>query len=86
MNLKKKGEKQYQKPIEEVRRRGVEQLGLMTTWAYLDDPKRLTFTFARYKFVAKMLVGMDRVLEVSCGDAFRMGTVRLNHWRPPFYS
>jgi SAM-dependent methyltransferase len=28
------------------------------------------FTLARYKFVAKMLSGRRRVLEVGCGDAF----------------
>jgi len=65
-----KGERQYQAPIREVQARGVERLGLMTSWAWLDDPKRLAFTFARYKFVAKMLAGADHVLEVGCGDAF----------------
>lgn len=65
-----KGEKQYQASIREVKGRGNERLGLMTSWAYLDDPKRLTFTFARYKFVAKMLAGRDHVLEAGCGDAF----------------
>ena len=44
----RKGEKQYQQSIVDVQKRGVEGLGLMTSWAYLDDPKRLTFTFARY--------------------------------------
>lgn len=64
------GEKQYQASIREVKARGHERLGLMTSWAYLDDPKRLTFTLARYKFVAKMLVGREHVLEAGCGDAF----------------
>ena len=65
-----KGEEQYQASIQEVKARGAERLGLMTSWAYLDDPRRLTFTFARYKFVAKMLAGRDHVLEAGCGDAF----------------
>jgi len=65
-----KGEKQYQQFIQLVRRRGNERLGLMTSWAYLDDPKRLAFTLSRYKFVAKMLSGSEHVLEVGCGDAF----------------
>jgi 2-polyprenyl-3-methyl-5-hydroxy-6-metoxy-1,4-benzoquinol methylase len=65
-----KGEKQYQEPISQVRERGVEPLGLMTTWAYLDDPRRLAFTFSRYKFVAKMMSGRKHVLEAGCGDAF----------------
>lgn len=34
------------------------------------DPKLLVFTLARHKFVAKMLTGYPRVLEVGCGDAF----------------
>ena len=76
MAKKKTGEKQYQDAIHEVLNRGAESLGLMTTWAYRDDPKRLAFTFARYKFVAKMLAGFDHVLEVGCGDAFVSRVVR----------
>ncbi len=72
----KKGEKQYQKAIDAVLRKGPERLGLMTTWAFSDDPKRLTFTFARYKFVAKMLAGCEHVLEAGCGDAFASRVVR----------
>ncbi len=49
---------------------GVAPLGLMTNQAWHDDPKRLTFTFARYKFVAKMLAGRSNVLEIGCADAF----------------
>jgi len=49
---------------------GQEKLGLMTNQAWYDDPKRLTFTLARYKFVAKMLTGCQNVLEVGCGDGF----------------
>ena len=63
-------EKQYQVMLEYRRRRGLESLGLMTSQAWYDDPKRLTFTLARYKFVAKMLAGRDHVLEVGCADAF----------------
>ena len=62
------GEKQYQEFIREFQARGNERLGLMTSWAYFDDPKRLAFTFARYKFVAKMLSGCKHVLEAGCGD------------------
>ncbi len=39
-----------------------------TTWHR--DPKRLGIVLARYKFVAKMLAGKARVLEVGCGDAW----------------
>ena len=44
--------------------------GRMTSHAWRDDPKRLGFTLARYKFVAKMLAGYEQVLEVGCGDGF----------------
>jgi 2-polyprenyl-3-methyl-5-hydroxy-6-metoxy-1,4-benzoquinol methylase len=71
-----KGEKQYQQPIQLIKQRGNERLGLMTSWAYLDDPKRLAFTLSRYKFVAKMLSRCEHVLEVGCGDAFATRIVR----------
>jgi SAM-dependent methyltransferase len=45
-------------------------LGLMVDEAWNRDPKHVLFTLARYKFVAKMLSGYDRVLEVGCADAF----------------
>ena len=28
------------------------------------------FMLSRYKFVAKMLAGLEHVLEIGCGDAF----------------
>jgi len=45
-------------------------LGLMSSHTYEVDAKRLGFTLARYKFVARVLKGCDWVLEVGCGDAF----------------
>ncbi len=63
-------EKQYQVMLEYRRKRGLETLGLMASQAWHDDPKRLGFTLARYKFVAKMLSGAQHVLEVGCADAF----------------
>lgn len=45
-------------------------LGWMTNQVWHDDPKRVVFVLARYKFVAKMLAGMQEVAEVGCGDAF----------------
>jgi 2-polyprenyl-3-methyl-5-hydroxy-6-metoxy-1,4-benzoquinol methylase len=42
----------------------------MTNQAWQDDPRHLLFTLARYKFVAKMLSGRERVLEIGCADAF----------------
>jgi cyclopropane fatty-acyl-phospholipid synthase-like methyltransferase len=63
-------EKQYQIMLEYRAKRGLETLGLMTSQAWYDDPKRLTFTLSRYKFAAKMLAGCEHVLEVGCADAF----------------
>lgn len=63
-------EQQYQATVETDDRSGRTKLGLMINYAWDDDPKRLSFTFARYKFVAKMLDGRNRVLEVGCGDGF----------------
>jgi 2-polyprenyl-3-methyl-5-hydroxy-6-metoxy-1,4-benzoquinol methylase len=62
-------EKQYQMLLER-RKAGLSQFGLMSSQAWQDDPRRLTFTFSRYKFVAKMLSGLDNVVEVGCADAF----------------
>jgi len=45
-------------------------LGLMANQTWRDDPRRLTFTLSRYKFVSKMLSGYGRVLEIGCADAF----------------
>lgn len=44
------------------------QLGDMHAASFAADPKHLGFVLARYKFVARMLQGMERVLEVGCGD------------------
>jgi 2-polyprenyl-3-methyl-5-hydroxy-6-metoxy-1,4-benzoquinol methylase len=49
---------------------GLARLGIMNNHVWHQDPKRLVFTLARYKFVAKMLTGRGRVVEYGCGDAF----------------
>jgi 2-polyprenyl-3-methyl-5-hydroxy-6-metoxy-1,4-benzoquinol methylase len=67
---KSRGEPQYQRGIDIVRERGVERLGVVASWAWHDDPRHLLFTMARYKFVAKMLGGYNRVVEVGCADGF----------------
>jgi len=36
--------------------------------SFKEDPKHLLFVLARYQFVARMLRGYDRVLEIGCGD------------------
>jgi SAM-dependent methyltransferase len=63
-------EPQYDILLDIKARHGVTRLGLMTNQAWQDDPKRLTFTLSRYKFVAKMLAGRKNVLEIGCADAF----------------
>lgn len=55
---------------------GVAHLGLMTNESWQLDPRRLVFTLARYKFVAKMLAGKHEVIEVGCGDGFGSRIVR----------
>jgi 2-polyprenyl-3-methyl-5-hydroxy-6-metoxy-1,4-benzoquinol methylase len=50
--------------------KGLTSLGLTTNQVWHDDPRRLLFILARYKFVSKMLSGKRQVLEVGCGDAF----------------
>ena len=52
---------------EEVR---VASLGRMRNFDWHNDPRRLLFTLARYKFVSKMIDGYETVLEIGCGDAF----------------
>lgn len=62
--------------LEVSQRIGPTRLGLLKTWEWYDDPKRLAFSLARSKFVAKMFAGRSRVLEVGCGDAFCAPIVR----------
>lgn len=63
-------ESQYQVLLELRERYGLGRMGLMSSQTWGEDPKRLLFLLARYKFVAKMLAGRKRVLEIGCADAF----------------
>lgn len=63
-------EPQYQCTLDLRATKGLTQLGLMTNVTWDTDPKRLAFVLARYKFVAKMLSGLPKVLEVGCADAW----------------
>jgi 2-polyprenyl-3-methyl-5-hydroxy-6-metoxy-1,4-benzoquinol methylase len=63
-------EPQYVDCVEVKNEIGLTPLGLITNQVWYDDPRRLTFVLARYKFVAKMLSGRGSVAEVGCGDAF----------------
>ena len=44
------------------------QLGPYTSHIWKNDPRHLLFFLSRYKFVAKMLEGKKRVLEIGSGD------------------
>jgi len=46
------------------------RLGTASAQDYVHDPKHLSFAISRYKFAAKMLYGLEHVIEVGCGDAF----------------
>jgi 2-polyprenyl-3-methyl-5-hydroxy-6-metoxy-1,4-benzoquinol methylase len=74
-SLPKMREGQYHVLVE-AGKEGFERLGLMTSESWRRDPKHLLFNLARYKFVAQMLAGHDRVLEIGCGDAFGTRIVR----------
>jgi SAM-dependent methyltransferase len=63
-------EPQYQFLLKLREKEGLNQLGLMTSQLYRDDPRHLVFQLSRYKFAAKMLSGLKNVLEVGCGDGF----------------
>lgn len=69
-------EPQYQPLVDLKRSQGLTRLGMMNNQVWADDPKRLVFTLARYKFVAKLFSGRQRVLEVGCGDAFASRIVK----------
>jgi len=67
---KKTREPQYQETLDIAACEGLARFGLMSNQVWRDDPKRLVFLLSRYKFVAKMLAGKRRVLELGCADAF----------------
>src|SRR5437867_5187854 len=69
-------EPQYQAHVALRDAQGLSRLGLRANAAWHADPKRLGIVLARYKFVAKMLSGRKRVLEVGCGDAWASRVVR----------
>ena len=70
MNGESTKEPQYGRLIDVRDQFGATALGAMMNQVWHDDPRRLGFVLARYKFVAKMLSGKQRALEVGCGDAF----------------
>lgn len=70
MSPERTREPQYQSCVDLAEQRGRTQFGLMTNQTWHDNPRHLLFVLSRYKFVAKMLAGRERVLEVGCADAF----------------
>jgi 2-polyprenyl-3-methyl-5-hydroxy-6-metoxy-1,4-benzoquinol methylase len=50
-------------------------LGAPTSYSFTHDPKHVSFVLARYKFVAKMLEGKKRVMEVGSGDGIGLPLV-----------
>lgn len=69
-------EPQYQFLLDLEHQEGLQSLGLMSSQVWRDDPRRLLFVLARYKFVAKMFSGFGKVLEIGCADAFGSRVVR----------
>jgi len=63
-------EPQYQVHVDLKDRQGLTPLGIEKSGSWHEDPRRILFVLSRYKFVAKMLSGMNRVLEVGCGDGW----------------
>ena len=63
-------EPQYDIVFDVEKKHGRTLLGLMANESWNQDPRRTLFTLARYKFVAKLLSGRAKVLEIGCADAF----------------
>lgn len=63
-------EKQYQFMVELQQSLGPVPMSIRASTMYRIDPKLLVFTLSRHKFVAKMLSGYGRAVEMGCGDAF----------------
>jgi 2-polyprenyl-3-methyl-5-hydroxy-6-metoxy-1,4-benzoquinol methylase len=84
-------EPQYQFEVDMALRDGIARLGIMSNQRWRDDPRGLLFILARYKFVAKMLSGKQRVVEIGCADAFgtrvvqqEVGAVTASDFDPVF--
>jgi 2-polyprenyl-3-methyl-5-hydroxy-6-metoxy-1,4-benzoquinol methylase len=63
--MKKTKEHQYNFLL---KRKKQASFGLMSSQVWEEDPKRILFVLSRYKFVAKMLEGKEKVLEIGCAD------------------
>jgi 2-polyprenyl-3-methyl-5-hydroxy-6-metoxy-1,4-benzoquinol methylase len=56
--------------VDFLKQHGNQVFGVAASYTWWDDPKRMAFSLARYKFVAKMLEGLDKVVECGCADGF----------------
>jgi 2-polyprenyl-3-methyl-5-hydroxy-6-metoxy-1,4-benzoquinol methylase len=63
-------EQQYNALYDVAKKHGISEFGIMANQSWNEDPKRTLFTLSRYKFVSKMLSGLNSVLEIGCADAF----------------
>jgi 2-polyprenyl-3-methyl-5-hydroxy-6-metoxy-1,4-benzoquinol methylase len=63
-------EPQYSELLELREKYGNTRLGLAAEISWFEDPKRLSFVLARYKFVSKMFKGFSKIAEIGCGDGF----------------
>ena len=61
-------EAQNQIQVDEYRAKGAARLGPWSSNIWRHDPRHIGFLAARYKFVAKMLSGRNRAVEIGCGD------------------
>lgn len=70
MKKARTNEPQYQPQLLLHKAKGYTPMGLASSLMWQKDPRGFLFTLARYKFVAKILSGKKKVLEIGCGDAF----------------
>ena len=69
-NNKSTVEQQYNALYDVAKKHGISEFGIMANQSWNEDSKRTLFTLSRYKFVSKMLCGLNTVLEIGCADAF----------------
>ena len=75
--MKKKKTKFYKSIERETK--GVnfnEKFGINSSWKWHNDPRQFFISLSRYKFVAKILSGKKKVLEIGCSDGFNSRLVK----------
>jgi 2-polyprenyl-3-methyl-5-hydroxy-6-metoxy-1,4-benzoquinol methylase len=66
---------EFQEQLDAFSSKGAMTLGPSASHLWRTDPRRMPIVLSRYKFVAKMLAGKKRAIEVGCGDGFQMRVV-----------